>query len=81
MTKPKYKYQLVERAQDTRYFTIESDRKLSKEELKEIGWDSTLIQGKKEKGIIEGTSVTFNETIYGPDSDFDSWEITDESKS
>jgi len=78
-----YKYKWREWSVDTRLYTIESDRKLSKEELDEIGQSSHVeaeamlehVEGRWEDGIIKGTTITYNGVEYGDDAQSDSWEV------
>ena len=79
--KPKYKYKWREWSVDTRRFTIESDRKLSKEKLDEIGRDGCFHAEQrdlyeKERHLCEdGIYITFDGIDYGDDAQSDSWEV------
>tara|TARA_A100001201_G_C4066339_1_gene194256 strand:- start:932 stop:1198 length:267 start_codon:yes stop_codon:yes gene_type:complete len=82
--KPKYKYKWREWSMDTRRFTIESDRKLSEEELDDIGRDGSFHAEvgdlhKKERHLWDsnedGIYITFDGTDYGDDAQSDSWEV------
>ena len=63
----KYQYHVEEYSQDSRIYLIESDRKLTEEEIYEAYPEVDL---RKDSAIttIDGIKVTFQGTEYGDDS-------------
>ena len=63
----KYQYHIEEYSQDSRIYLIESDRKLTEEEIYEAYPEVDL---RKDSAIttIDGIKVTFQGTEYGDDA-------------
>ena len=64
----KYIYEASEQSVDVRSWTIESDRKLTEEEVTQIYQDSQIDDEGKEYEYSKGIMVTFDGTEYGDDS-------------
>ena len=64
----KYIYEASEQSVDVRSWTIESDRKLTEEEVFEIYQDSQIEDEGKEIEYSTGIVVTYDGTEYGDDA-------------
>tara|TARA_R100000541_G_scaffold58383_1_gene69559 strand:+ start:875 stop:1129 length:255 start_codon:yes stop_codon:yes gene_type:complete len=73
MSKEKiYTYTTRETSEDTRTFTIKSDKKLTYEEVTDIYQDGDMDNEGKEEAYSKGISIRFDGTEYGDsESDID----------
>jgi len=62
----KYNYTYEEYSQDTRSYTVESDVKLTQEEIQEMALSCSMVEGATYKS--KNSIATFKGTEYGGDS-------------
>ena len=71
MSKDVYTYTARETSEDTRTFTIKSDKKLTYDDVADIYQDSSLSEEDERKYIEyrKGVTMMYHGTDYGGDSD------------
>ena len=62
----KYNYTYEEYSQDTRSYTVESDVKLTQEEIQEMALSCSMVEGATYKS--KNSKATFKGTEFGDDS-------------
>ena len=62
----KYNYTYEEYSQDTRSYTVESDVKLTQEEIQEMALSCSMVKGATYKS--KNSKATFKGTEFGDDS-------------
>ena len=62
----KYNYTYEEYSQDTRSYTVESDVKLTREEIQDMALSCSMVEGATYKS--KNSIATFKGTEYGGDS-------------
>ena len=68
MSKYKYTYKFSEETTDIRYYTVQSNKKLTRSEMQDIAWSVEQTEG--ETYIDERGKATFGGTEYGGDSQY-----------
>jgi hypothetical protein len=63
---PKYNYTYEEYSQDTRSYTVESDVKLTEEEIQDMALSCSMVEGATYTNI--NSKATFKGTEFGGDS-------------
>ena len=81
----KYKYSIEEYSQDTREYAVESEKKLSRDEIVEVISCATLHNHNTKVGVpLKGGGkayVKHVDTIYGDDSQVNVFELDDSNHS
>ena len=62
MSEYKYTYRFSEQTVDTRYYKVESNTKLTKDEMQDLAWSVEMTEGKtftcnEGKATFEGTEI------------------------
>ena len=68
MSKYKYIYKFSEETTDIRYYTVQSNKKLTSSEMQDIAWSVEQTEG--ETYADERGKATFGGTEYGGDSQY-----------
>ena len=68
MSKYKYTYKFSEETTDLRYYTVQSNKKLTRLEMQDIAWSVEQTEG--ETYTDERGKATFGGTEYGGDSQY-----------
>ena len=68
MSKYKYTYKFSEETTDIRYYTVQSNKKLTRSEMQDIAWSVEQTEG--ETYADERGKATFGGTAYGGDSQY-----------
>ena len=64
----KYKYTYNEWSQDTRSYTIESNVKLTEEEIQDMALSCSMVEGSTYSDADRNIKATFKGTEYGDDT-------------
>ena len=64
----KYTYRFSEQTVDTRYYKVESNKKLTYHEMKDIAWSAEQLEGSSYED--EDGKATFEGTEYGDDAQY-----------
>jgi len=68
MSEYKYTYRFSEQTVDTRYYKVESNKKLTYHEMQDIAWSAEQLEGSSYKD--EDGKATFEGTEYGDDAQY-----------
>ena len=68
MSKYKYTYKFSEQTVDTRYYKVESNKKLTYHEMQDIAWSAEQLEGSSYED--EDGKATFEGTEYGDDAQY-----------
>ena len=68
MSKYKYTYRFSEQTVDTRYYKVESNKKLTYHEMQDIAWSAEQLEGSSYED--EDGKATFEGTEYGDDAQY-----------
>jgi hypothetical protein len=66
--KYKYTYRFSEQTVDTRYYKVESNKKLTYHEMQDIAWSAEQLEGSSYED--EDGKATFEGTEYGDDAQY-----------
>ena len=66
--KYKYTYRFSEQTVDTRYYKVESNKKLTYHEMQDIAWSAEQLEGSTYED--EDGKATFEGTEYGDDAQY-----------
>jgi len=64
----KYTYRFSEQTVDTRYYKVESNKKLTYHEMQDIAWSAEQLEGSTYED--EDGKATFEGTEYGDDAQY-----------
>ena len=64
----KYTYRFSEQTVDTRYYKVESNKKLTYHEMQDIAWSAEQLEGSSYED--EDGKATFEGTEYGDDAQY-----------
>ena len=64
----KYTYKFSEQTVDTRYYKVESNKKLTYHEMQDIAWSAEQLEGSSYED--EDGKATFEGTEYGDDAQY-----------
>ena len=64
----KYTYRFSEQTVDTRYYKVESNKKLTYNEMQDIAWSAEQLEGSSYED--EDGKATFEGTEYGDDAQY-----------
>ena len=64
----KYTYRFSEQTLDTRYYKVESNKKLTYHEMQDIAWSAEQLEGSSYED--EDGKATFEGTEYGDDAQY-----------
>ena len=64
----KYTYRFSEQTLDTRYYKVESNKKLTYHEMQDIAWSAEQLEGSSYED--EDGKATFEGTEYGEDTQY-----------
>ena len=64
----KYTYRFSEQTVDTRYYKVESNKKLTYHEMQDIAWSAEQLEGSAYED--EDGKATFEGTEYGDDAQY-----------
>lgn len=68
MSEYKYTYKFSEQTVDTRYYKVESNKKLTYYEMQDIAWSAEQLEGSSYED--EDGKATFEGTEYGDDAQY-----------
>ena len=68
MSEYKYTYRFSEQTVDTRYYKVESNKKLTYHEMQDIAWSAEQLEGSSYED--EDGKATFEGTEYGDDAQY-----------
>ena len=68
MSEYKYTYKFSEQTVDTRYYKVESNKKLTYHEMQDIAWSAEQLEGSSYED--EDGKATFEGTEYGDDAQY-----------
>ena len=68
MSDYKYTYRFSEQTVDTRYYKVESNKKLTYHEMQDIAWSAEQLEGSSYED--EDGKATFEGTEYGDDAQY-----------
>ena len=64
----KYTYRFSEQTVDTRYYKVESNKKLTYRDMQDIAWSAEQLEGRSYED--EDGKATFEGTEYGDDAQY-----------
>ena len=65
----KYTYRFIEQTVDTRYYKVESNKKLTYHEMQDIAWSVEMTEGEHFEDE-NGSMATFEGTDFGGDAQY-----------
>ena len=66
----KYTYRFSEQTVDTRYYKVESNKRLTYNEVQDIAWSVEMKEGETLTTKCNGRKATFEGTEYGDDAQY-----------